>query len=156
MKASKLKSLLGVALTSPVALSLNAATLLTEGHTDIGMVYELGAWNFHIGQHEAIPPMEYAPDEAILGVDIVAASNTVPANPQLRGGRHARGRQCLHREWSNHLHLLGGCRAGAERSVTAPPGQRGVAGPRAPHAPPQLKTLHAAVCAFAAGPPHFP
>ena len=82
MKASKLKSLLAVALASPVALSLNAQTLLTEGHTDVGIVYELGGWNLHIGQHEATPPMEYAPNEAILGVDIVGARSTVPANPQ--------------------------------------------------------------------------
>jgi len=82
MKASKLKSLLAVALASPVAVSLNAQTLLTEGHTDVGVVYELGAWNLHIGQHEATPPMEYAPNEAILGVDIVGAHSTVPANPQ--------------------------------------------------------------------------
>ena len=82
MKASKLKSLLAVALASPVALSLNAQTLLTEGHTDVGIVYELGGWNLHIGQHEATPPMEYAPNEAILGVNIVGAHSTVPANPQ--------------------------------------------------------------------------
>lgn len=82
MKASKLKSLLAVALASPMALSLNAQTLLTEGHTDVGVVYELGGWNLHIGQHEATPPMEYAPNEAILGVDIVGARSTVPANPQ--------------------------------------------------------------------------
>jgi surface-anchored protein len=82
MKASKLKSLLAVALASPVAVSLNAQTLLTEGHTDVGVVYELGAWNLHIGQHEATPPMEYAPNEAILGVDIVGAHSMVPANPQ--------------------------------------------------------------------------
>ena len=82
MKASKLKSLLAVALASPVALSLNAQTLLTEGHTDVGIVYELGGWNLHIGQHEATPPMEYAPNEAILGVNSVGAHSTVPANPQ--------------------------------------------------------------------------
>jgi surface-anchored protein len=82
MKSLKLNSLLAAGLAGIAAQNLNAQTLLTEGHTDVGIVYEDGGWNLHIGQHEAIPPMEYAPNEAVLGVDIFAASNTIPANPQ--------------------------------------------------------------------------
>jgi surface-anchored protein len=73
---------LGLAALLTTGLASQAQTCLWEGHTDVGIVYEDGAWNLHIGQHEAIPPMEYAPNEAILGVNLLAASNTVPANPQ--------------------------------------------------------------------------
>ncbi|MCU0784316.1 MAG: choice-of-anchor M domain-containing protein [Verrucomicrobia bacterium] len=69
---------LGLAALLTTGLASQAQTTLWEGHTDVGIVYEEGGWNLHIGQHEATPPMEYAPNEAILGVDIVAASNTVP------------------------------------------------------------------------------
>ena len=82
MKSLKTNSLLAAVLAAGIAANLNAQTLLTEGHTDVGIVYEGGGWNLHIGQHEAIPPMEYAPDEAILGVDIVKALTTVPAGSQ--------------------------------------------------------------------------
>ena len=73
---------LGLAALLTTGLASQAQTYLWEGHTDVGIVYELGAWNLHIGQHEAIPPMEYAPNEAILGVDLLAAGTTIPANPQ--------------------------------------------------------------------------
>ncbi|MEI8042933.1 MAG: choice-of-anchor M domain-containing protein [Verrucomicrobiota bacterium] len=73
---------LGLAALLTTGLASQAQTTLWEGHTDVGVVYEIGAWNLHIGQHEATPPMEYAPNEAILGVDIVGAHSTVPANPQ--------------------------------------------------------------------------
>jgi surface-anchored protein len=73
---------LGLAALLTTGLASQAQTYLWEGHTDVGIVYELGAWNLHIGQHEAIPPMEYAPNEAVLGVDLLAAHTTVPANPQ--------------------------------------------------------------------------
>ena len=73
---------LGLAALLTTGLASQAQTTLWEGHTDVGIVYELGGWNLHIGQHEATPPMEYAPNEATLGVDIVGAHSTVPANPQ--------------------------------------------------------------------------
>jgi surface-anchored protein len=73
---------LGLAALLTTGLASHAQTYLWEGHTDVGIVYEGGAWNLHIGQHEATPPMEYAPNEAILGVDLLAAHTTVPADPQ--------------------------------------------------------------------------
>jgi surface-anchored protein len=73
---------LGLAALLTTGLASQAQTYLWEGHTDVGIVYEAGAWNLHIGQHEATPPMEYAPHEAILGVDLAAAHTTVPADPQ--------------------------------------------------------------------------
>lgn len=73
---------LGLAALLTTCLASQAQTCLWEGHTNVGIVYEFGAWNLHIGQHEATPPMEYAPNEAILGVDIVGAHSTIPANPQ--------------------------------------------------------------------------
>jgi surface-anchored protein len=73
---------LGLAALLTTGLASQAQTTLWEGHTDVGVVYELGAWNLHIGRHDDIPPMEYAPTEAILGVDLLAAGTTVPANPQ--------------------------------------------------------------------------
>lgn len=73
---------LGLAALLTTGLASQAQTYLWEGHTDVGIVYEDDAWNLPIGQHEATPPMEYAPNEAILWVDLLAAYNTVPANPQ--------------------------------------------------------------------------
>ena len=70
---------LGLAALLASGLASQAQTTLWEGHTDVGVVYEDGAWNLHIGQHEAVPPMEYAPNEALLGVDILGAQATVPA-----------------------------------------------------------------------------
>lgn len=71
-------------LTAALAIGLNASaqTTLWDGHTDVGIVYESDAWNLHIGRHDDVPPVEYAPNEAILGVDIVAAHQTVPAGAQ--------------------------------------------------------------------------
>lgn len=60
-------------------LNTNAQTVLTSGHTDVGIVYEDSAWNLHIGQHEATPPAEYAPNEAILQAG-PASQTTIPAN----------------------------------------------------------------------------
>lgn len=73
---------LGLAALLTTGLASQAQTYLWEGHTDVGIVYELGAWNLHIGRHDDVPPMEYAPHEAILGVDLLAAGTTVPVNPQ--------------------------------------------------------------------------
>lgn len=73
---------LGLAAALAIGLNAAAQTILWEGHTDVGIVYEGNAWNLHIGRHDDIPPVEYAPNEAILGVDIVAAHQTVPAGAQ--------------------------------------------------------------------------
>jgi surface-anchored protein len=51
------------------AAPLHAATLVTEGDTDIGIGYEGGAFDLHIHNHEPLPDgTEYAPDEAVLFV----------------------------------------------------------------------------------------
>lgn len=71
---------LGLAALLAAALNLNAQRVLTNGHTDVGIVYEDEGWNLHIGQHEADPPAEYAPQEAVLQVGL-AARTTVPTNP---------------------------------------------------------------------------
>ena len=71
---------LGLAVALAASFNAAAQPVLTEGHTDVGIVYELGAWNLHIGRHDDLPPMEYAPDEAILQVG-PASQTTVPANP---------------------------------------------------------------------------
>jgi surface-anchored protein len=71
---------LGLAALVVATININAQTVLTTGHTDVGIVYEAGVWNLHIGQHDAIPPAEYAPNEAILQVG-AAAQTTVPVNP---------------------------------------------------------------------------
>jgi surface-anchored protein len=73
---------LGLTVLFTTGLASQAQTYLREGHTDVGIVYEDNAWNLHIGQHEAAPPMEYSPGEAILGVDLVAARQAVPASAQ--------------------------------------------------------------------------
>ena len=70
---------LTAALASVLSLNLPAQTLLTSGHTDVGIAFESGAFNLHIGQHEATPPMEYEPGEAILAVDSAHAQSVVPS-----------------------------------------------------------------------------
>ncbi len=71
---------LGLAVLLATTFNLSAQPVLTTGHTDIGIVYLDGAWDLHIGRHDDDPPMEYAPDGAILGIG-PAAQTTVPANP---------------------------------------------------------------------------
>ncbi len=70
---------IAAALMGVISLSLNAQSLLTTGHTDVGIAFESGAFDLHIGQHEASPPMEYEPGEAILAVDIAQAQSSVPS-----------------------------------------------------------------------------
>jgi surface-anchored protein len=70
---------LTAALASVLSLNLPAQTLLTSGHTDVGIAFESGAFDLHIGQHEATPPMEYEPGEAILAVDSAHAQSVVPS-----------------------------------------------------------------------------
>lgn len=71
---------LGMAVALAVSFNAAAQGTLTEGHTDVGIVYEAGQWNLHIGRHDDLPPMEYAPNEAILQVG-PASQATVPGNP---------------------------------------------------------------------------
>ncbi|MBL9138823.1 MAG: choice-of-anchor M domain-containing protein [Verrucomicrobiales bacterium] len=54
-----------------------AQTTLSEGHADIGIAYEGGAFDLHVHQEEPAPGAEYAPNEAILRVG---------ASAQLAGG----------------------------------------------------------------------
>ena len=62
-----------------VSIQVNAQTTLTTGHTDIGIAYEDSAWNLHVGRHEDSPPVEYAPNEAILEVGLAAATTVASA-----------------------------------------------------------------------------
>lgn len=67
-----------IALASP---DLHAATVLTEGDTDIGIAYEDGAFHLHVHHHDPLPDgVEYAPEDAILDVG-AAGAWTVPNNP---------------------------------------------------------------------------
>jgi surface-anchored protein len=64
-----------------VPFSLRAATVITEGDTDIGIAYESGAFDLHVHHHEPLPDgVEYAPEDAILNVG-VAGAWTVPNDP---------------------------------------------------------------------------
>lgn len=71
---------LGLAAFLAATPILDAQTVLTEGHTDVGIVYETDGWNLHVGRHEDQPPAEYAPGEALLQVG-GAALTTVPGGP---------------------------------------------------------------------------
>ncbi|MFN0069161.1 MAG: choice-of-anchor M domain-containing protein [Limisphaerales bacterium] len=74
------KKLLTVSLLAALgaAPAPRATTILTEGHADIGIAYENGAWDLHV--HDEENDIEYAPDEALFCVPSAAAS-TVPADP---------------------------------------------------------------------------
>lgn len=75
MKTSKL--ILLATLGSGLVLSgTRAQTVLSAGHTDIGLAYEDGAWDLHVHSHES--DTEYAPDEAILRLDLSSA-RPIPA-----------------------------------------------------------------------------
>ena len=71
--------LITAALAGVPSLNLHAQTSLASGHTDVGIAFESGAFDLHIGQHEGSPPMEYEPGEAVLAVDITRAQSTVPS-----------------------------------------------------------------------------
>lgn len=73
--------LLSLLLTSSGAL--HAQTRLLTGHTDIGVAYEDGAWNLHVGRHEDNPPAEYTPAEAVLVVG-PAAQSPIPSAAAFR------------------------------------------------------------------------
>lgn len=68
-------------LTAALAIGLNASaqTYLWQGHADVGVNYENGAWDLHVHSHDL---GEFEPDEVVLGVDIVGALNTMPAGAQ--------------------------------------------------------------------------
>ena len=80
MKHPALTLVLAAGLWAPNAASLKAQTLLASGHTDVGIAFEEGAWELHIGRHHDDPPAEYAPGAAVLRVE-AAAQTTVPAAP---------------------------------------------------------------------------
>jgi len=73
---------LGLAALLTTGLASQAQTYLWQGHADVGIVYETDAWNLHVCQHEADPPLEYRPNTAVFGVDSIAAFNTVPTGSQ--------------------------------------------------------------------------
>jgi surface-anchored protein len=77
MKTSFLKTLAVFAFAGTAAFHLNAQTHLWHDHTDVGVNYEDGGWDLHV--HAEALGLEFAPDEAVLGVDIAAASNSVPS-----------------------------------------------------------------------------
>ncbi|MBM3844738.1 MAG: DUF3466 family protein [Verrucomicrobia bacterium] len=59
----------------PVGLLLHPAALLERGHTDAGLAYEDGEFEFHI--HDGGNDVEYAVDEAVLAVG-TAAEQPIP------------------------------------------------------------------------------
>lgn len=73
-----LATLLG---SGPAAMAGPAATL-TEGHMDIGIVYEAGAWDLHVHKETPLPEEEFAPGEVLIRVGPTAAlAGGVPASP---------------------------------------------------------------------------
>lgn len=79
MKISHCMSLIPAALMSTAALHLNAQTYLWYGHADVGVNFENDAWDLHV-HHEDLG--EFDPADVIIGVDVLAASNTVPTGAQ--------------------------------------------------------------------------
>lgn len=79
MKTIRMKTLLAASLCATTALTLNAQAYLWFEHADVGVNYEDGAWDLHVHHHDL---GEFEPSHAILGVDILAASNTVPSGAQ--------------------------------------------------------------------------
>lgn len=65
-------------LLAGLAFPLHAANILDEGHTDIGINYEGGAWDLHI--HDEENDVEYEPDEAILQVN-AEAETVISSDP---------------------------------------------------------------------------
>ncbi len=72
-------NLLTAGLISAAVFNLNAQTYLWQDHADVGVNYEDGAWDLHVHHHDL---GEFEPGDAVLGVDIVAASNLVPSGAQ--------------------------------------------------------------------------
>jgi surface-anchored protein len=72
-----------VGLLASSSLVLQGQTSLSQGHVDIGIGYENGAWDLHVHDEAEPPPggTEYEPDEVILLVG-PEAQQTVPSNLQ--------------------------------------------------------------------------
>jgi surface-anchored protein len=79
MKMTHRINLVAAGLIGAGALTVNAQTYLWYGHADVGVNYENGSWDLHVHHHDL---GEFEPGDVILGVDITAASNTVPAGTQ--------------------------------------------------------------------------
>lgn len=73
------KPLVAAGLISAAALHLHAQTYLWYEHADLGVNFDNGIWDLHVHHHNL---GEFEPDDVILGVDIMTASNSVPANTQ--------------------------------------------------------------------------
>jgi surface-anchored protein len=81
----RMKNILSIlmGLLTAGSLTIHAtATVLWQGHADIGIGYENGAWDLHVHDEAEPPPggTEYEPDEVILLVG-ATAEQPVPANP---------------------------------------------------------------------------
>lgn len=70
--------ILALVLCPVTALKVTGQSWLWSGHADLGVNYKNGAWDLHV-HHGSLG--EFEPDDVILGVDVVAASNSVPAGP---------------------------------------------------------------------------
>ena len=73
-------SLLG-GLLAASTFTTHAATLLEQGHTDIGAAYDVGSdtWDLHV--HDEFNDIEYAPEDAVLVVKPLSLGS-VPAGAQ--------------------------------------------------------------------------
>jgi surface-anchored protein len=71
-----------VGLLASSSLVLHAQTTLLQGHADVGIAFEDGAWDLHVHDESEPPPggTEYGPDEVVLLVG-TEAEQTVPENP---------------------------------------------------------------------------
>jgi surface-anchored protein len=72
---------LGLAALLASGLTLQAQTVLYQGHTDIGIAYDstLNEWDMHVHDHDH--DIEYSPPSTALLFVKYAAHGTVPANP---------------------------------------------------------------------------
>jgi surface-anchored protein len=79
MTSVTLKTTFVAGLCIAAASCLNAQTYLWLDHADVGVNYEDHAWDLHVHHHEL---GEFAPTEAVLGVDLASALFTVPTGAQ--------------------------------------------------------------------------
>lgn len=78
---ARLTSVLGLAALG-LPSSTPAATVLSEGHIDIGIAYEGGAWDLHVHKELPLPDEEFEPGEAVFLVGNAAkVPGGIPNNP---------------------------------------------------------------------------
>ncbi|MCB1126588.1 MAG: choice-of-anchor M domain-containing protein, partial [Verrucomicrobiae bacterium] len=61
------------------AIALNAQPILTQGHADVGIAFEDGAWDLHV--HDEETDTEYEPDRIVIEVG-ESALGIVPEDPR--------------------------------------------------------------------------